>query len=262
MKKTLITLMALASVAMADAVVTTVTDNAFADRDNWTLGSGRGRDSLTIENGSLRVVNSNWGQTYAEYSLDESITLSHETSLSFSVDITTPSLNSEIVMSLVTSSGTYLLGKTYNDGSTTTDEHVSYGFTADTKVGDKDAVTYAFNTGIDTENCVNVTPKGTVGSSTVFTSGGSLTLSGSVEWNGKGFSMILNDGTNPAMTWDLETDKFSLEKINIFVDGGNNTTNVTMTNLAMSTTTFIPEPATATLSLLALAGLAARRRRK
>ena len=46
------------------------------------------------------------------------------------------------------------------------------------------------------------------------------------------------------------------------VSGSNNRINETVHSISYGTVTLVPEPATATLSLLALAGLAARRRRK
>ena len=254
MKKTIITLMALSGVAAAD----TITSNAFTDTANWTTGSGRGRGQFVVADGRMTLVNSNWGQAYANYNLTSAITLNHETSFTFSIDIVTPTNDQEQVITLVTSSGSYLMGRVYGNEAKT----VSYGSTTATTVGDKDAVTYAFNTEIDTKNAVNVTPTGTMGTTPVYTTSATgFTLTGTVSWDGDSYSMLLNDGTNPAMTWDLGATEFSLEKISFYGDGANNTTDVVYSNLALSTA-IVPEPATATLSLLALAGLASRRRRK
>ncbi|MBE6435845.1 MAG: PEP-CTERM sorting domain-containing protein [Akkermansiaceae bacterium] len=282
MKKTFITLLALAGVAMGE----TITANAFSDNEigTWSTGAGRAdRGQFSIENGSLTLKNSNWSQAYANYELKEAITLTHSQSFTFSVSINTPSINGENVISLVTKTGTYLMGKTYNQDTVsnqdptpvTTDERISYGSTTATTVTTnedhdnkaetpnedvtRDAVTYTFNTGIDTKNAVNVTPEGVLGDTIVFKNGATIALTGTVSWDGDSYSMLLSDGVNDSITWDLKTEEFVLTDVNFFSDGANKTTNVVYSNFAMS---IVPEPATATLSLLALAGLAARRRRK
>ena len=66
--------------------------------------------------------------------------------------------------------------------------------------------------------------------------------------------------------FSLSADNLSFSSLVISTDGGHQGPSyATLSDLSVTTVateTVVPEPATATLSLLALAGLAARRRRK
>ena len=82
-------------------------------------------------------------------------------------------------------------------------------------------------------------------------------------------SLTLNSGAELTLTLSQSIDWTSSYKVVAVIDntaktlGGGNSPTYTMTGITMSAvTTPVPEPTTATLSLLALAGLAARRRRR
>ena len=98
----------------------------------------------------------------------------------------------------------------------------------------------------------------------------------SVFFGGTGiFSSVAAEGTPPFVgsTKAMKTSSgifiqsyITVEKgvsteVGFYADGANGVENVVWSNLAISGMS-VPEPTTATLSLLALAGLAARRRRK
>lgn len=82
----------------------------------------------------------------------------------------------------------------------------------------------------------------------------------------KGESQVTLLGEVKSTAADTNTLTLTAEQVKdldrvIFVIG-NEATKISVTNLKVTSTFTVPEPATATLSLLALAGLAARRRRK
>ena len=88
----------------------------------------------------------------------------------------------------------------------------------------------------------------------------SLTLNFIVENNNLCFTYTFNGETSEKITAVEGIDTTSSWQPYFAWDIGNNTTEVTVTDVTFSAP--VPEPATATLSLLALAGLATRRRRK
>lgn len=97
------------------------------------------------------------------------------------------------------------------------------------------------------------------------TDGSSCTIAGSsyvisVVGNTTTLTMTRSDGVKNIVTLNnfaLSADKVIFELKRVSGNGSASDTNLTFTNI-----TFVPEPATAMLSLLALAGLAVRRRRK
>lgn len=240
MKKTLIALMALASVAVADTVVYTPLDNA----ENWTLGSARGRaDRLTIDTTTQTIYSTtgNWAQEYGiTSSFEAPMSVSLDTdSLLFSVNLTTNGThNSCGTLALIDSTANKAIivgmGK-YNAGAGI----VQYALGS--VRGDN---FYSM------ENLVEGDPVGTLG--TIGTSG-TMALSGSITMNSEG-KAVATFGEN---TLELGTS-FTVDKVVVSIDGANNGQTASLSNLTL---TYTPEPATATLSLLALAGLAARRRR-
>lgn len=247
MKKTIVALMALAGVASAD------TYNLLSNADDWacTLGrDGRGNWVVTGE-GSLTLTNCNWGQSSAAYDFAESITGSWD--LSASVNRTDG--NAVFTITLVGSNKAITIGtKEYGSGT------AFYG-TSDSL----DARAYSFKESWDrdgvmvsgtslVEGAFNTNKTATISASTVLDADENVVLTLSI-----GGTAVTTPGV---ATINLGKD-FALEGIVVCGDGANSTANWNVTSLSVTTNTpSIPEPATATLSLLALAGLAARRRRK
>ena len=242
MKKTIIALFALGSIASAADFSYT---NLFSE-DGWNTGSLRGRGPIVVADGTASISNSNWSQSWANKAL--SFTMTEDCTLTFNVEMGIKNTNLSTLFILETTENAFLIGKDYDENK------VSYG-----KGAVHAAPTYAFDTDLDGNNDVSVTDQKRLDTD-VIAANTSLTLSGTISWDGDSYSMDLSDGTN-STTWDLGVTSFELTEVGFYADGANGVENVVWSNLAISGMS-VPEPTTATLSLLALAGLAARRRRK
>lgn len=87
-----------------------------------------------------------------------------------------------------------------------------------------------------------------------------VTVSGAISWKDGQFVLDLS-ANNETGSIDLG-DNVSINNVLLQLDGPNNVSTVpSISNLSMSAY-LVPEPATASLSLLGLAGLAMRRRRR
>ena len=242
MKKTIIALMALAGVTCADTI------NLLSDAEAWTYTLGRdGRGNWAVTEAGLTLKNCNWGQSSAAYDFEESVTGS------WNLNASVHRYTGDAVFSftLVGNNKAITIGTSeYASGT------AFYG-TSDTL----DARAYSFREAWDNkgskvsgtqlvEGAFNYNQTATISASTVLDADENVVLTLSV-----GGTAVTTPGV---VTINLGKD-FALEGIVVCGDGGNNQTNWDVTSLSVTT---VPEPTTATLSLLALAGLAARRRRK
>ena len=246
MKKTIIALMALAGVALAE----TVTINPLNDTntDNWSHISLRNRATWTLNTtaGSLTLDDSNWGQAISTYD----ITSPNFELDRFSFDISRGNASAGISVNLIGLDKTISIGsKDYTDGT------LFYGTTTVT-----DAASYSLNTQWD--QGTTVTPTSLLGSALNY--GATASITGTTSINGAGNTILTLSATAGEATGTATIDLgkgFVLDKIMICGDGANNSKGIwTVSNMSVAGN--VPEPTTATLSLLALAGLAARRRRK
>lgn len=246
MKKTLITLFALAGTAMASTVIT-------GNDLTWDISTPY-KDCTTVTNGNLTYSNGGWLVNGPTGSLTQAITLEQNQMLTFSYSFDFNSSDSIITLALVNSNGAVVMGKTYGNnvrlGTTTeTGSAVARGYAfADTNNKDYVAnitegytdlgTVFIVNSG-DTVNTNNVT----------FTVAYDTSLSqfvGTLEYGGKSADVNLGE-------------TFSVNAVTATFDGASAfVANVNDIQLEVTT---IPEPTTATLSLLALAGLAVRRRK-
>ena len=252
MKKTLITLLALCGVASAD----TVTIAPLTSSEGWTLGhqnTQKNKDAvLDTSAATLTLTDADWSRGYGVYTLTDAITLTNEAdTLTVSFTINTTNLNSLVTGTLVGSGKAITLGHgSYSDKGKNGGNGIQSGISTDTT-----GVFYnmqASNTG-----GVFVTPDKTVDDT--FTANTPLTLTTTIEWDTEKslFVASLSYGSTSLSSYDLGTS-YTLDKL-VFSLDGNSTQTVSGVSISAN---IVPEPATATLSLLALAGLAARRRRK
>ena len=243
MKKTLIALMALAGVAVADVTLvemdfTTLTGNS---NDNlpagWSAGQYNGNGNVPYytfgENGA--VVGQPWKQNYLFTNLN--IDSQEKATISFTLYNSGEDTGNMFYLS----SGTYsiVIGNSYNSNSEI------YVGTLNEAVG-RDYVCFQPGTKINPTVLANTTNYNVSGdiSYTLTMLDGNMTIDVTVGDGGKWSTTIQG------------MDDVMFNQIGFLTDGATGTAGV------KDVTVSVPEPTTATLSLLALAGLAVRRRRK
>ena len=250
MKKTLITLLALTGVAAAD----TVTIAPLTSSEGWTVGhqnDGKTTDAvLDTTAATLTLTSGNWSRGYGVYTLADAITLTNEADrLTVSFTINTTDLNSLVTGTLVGSDKAITLGHgSYSDEGK---KGIQSGISTDT-------TGVFYNMQGSKTGGVFVTPDKTTVDGT-FTANTPLTLTTTIEWDTEKslFVASLSYGSTSLSSYDLGTS-YTLDKLVFSLDGASTQT---VSGVSISAN-IVPEPTTATLSLLALAGLAARRRRK
>lgn len=271
MKKTIIAMLALAGVASAaDTEAKTYTPLKDA---GWTLASARGAvdNNKAKQNATEGTIYTNdpwWKQPYATLNLAESITLQKPTdSITFSFTLSVDTIlqsNSMLTLALEGTSGgnaaTIVMGYGHQYSATDNTHFKS------AVVANNSSDVYLFDTtwtgtvdGFSQYNCTDSNRLGGLVE-------GDTLFSGSILWddNEGAYTLTLTQGENSAK-YNLGSS-YEMTGISIAMDG--NSTNEAKDYLAVSnlvitkTTATVPEPATATLSLLALAGLAVRRRRR
>ncbi|MBR5331313.1 MAG: hypothetical protein IKV13_07465 [Akkermansia sp.] len=256
MKKTFIALMALAGVACGESY-TPLTSSTFQAKNNVTI------DTV---NQSISMTTSGWDKNaYATYRFaDGPLTLANPNDeLSFSFTIDRPTRTDEtdndkvksltfFSMALVGSSKATVIGHGDPTDYTSSSCALQLGFS--TNVANTGKRGYLFhNHGFGEIEKVDVTES--LAGGTPFDS---ATISGNIAWSDQeqGFILTLSSSavTNKTLTYNLGKT-YEVRDVTFSLDGpdGPSISNVTIS--------YIPEPATATLNLLALAGLCARRRR-
>ncbi len=255
MKKTIITLMALAGLAMAKDIEI----NALNDSSSlWEMGFANLKKEgvPSLNNGALTTVLGNgaqkydWAKEYAIYTLQDEITLSNvEDTLTLTFTFTPASTNALATVTLI---------------DATNNIAVSAGqgkYSAAVQMGSTDLVGkkfFAFKDGTQ-DNYVEVTTSASA--ENVVTAKTAITLVNTIAWNVEKnkFVSTVTYGDETLGVIDLGKS-FTLSSVAVSMDGNENFS-VSTVGIKASIAN-VPEPATATLSLLALCGLAARRRRK
>ncbi len=244
MKKTLIALLALAGMA-SGATLMPLTENT------WTHESLRSRATWTQDTaaGTLTLDNSNWGQAVSTYTLDQATALD-----SFTVDITRGNVSAGLFFTLIGESNTISIGtQSYGSGE------LFYGISTNTNANSYSLNTDAWDGGI--------TVAATSLLADALNYGATASISGTFSVNDAGNTILTLSASSTATantgtaTIDLGKD-FEVKSIKIGGDGANNATGIwTVSNVSLTPTALVPEPATASLSLLGLAALMIRRRR-
>ncbi len=260
MKKTLITLMALAGVAVGETyTITPLTDSSKA-YGTWSS------DVYVDYNGNAYTTpRTGWAGTSSTYTFGAPIVLSHkEDSLVFSYDITNDNTgNYSLTLAFIgtdQNNADVVVG-TGKSGYTTFAQGTSaaYSTLADGKTG------FVFETSsLQGDHIQRLGTANNISGS--LPKNAKTTLTGTIAWSDEVEKFQLTFSTSATSTVkviDLGTS-FTAESLVITSFANTDTATHTcgsLSNISMVVTS-VPEPATATLSLLALAGLAARRRRK
>ena len=249
MKKSIIALLALAGMAVADTTLldmnfTTLTGNTNENTPaGWTAGQWNGNGNTPYYNFGTNgaTIGQAWKQNYLTTNLD--IASQGEYSISFTLYNDGEDRGNMFFLS--SDSYSIVMGNSYNSNSEI------YVGTLTEAVG-RDFVCFQTNTKINptvlaNSNGLNVSGDITY---TLTMLGGDMTIA----------ATLSNGGTWSTTITGMEDVTFN--KIGFMNDGAPGTSGVKGITITTPETPAVPEPTTATLSLLALAGLAARRRRK
>ncbi len=242
-------LLTLSGAAVASAATTT-TYNPFKSADGWAYGNNQnpGYLSLDAENGTMTLDQKAWSQSYA-YKTIETITLAKPTdSLTFSFTFRGNETGG-MSLSLVGAEQTISIGSlSYADAGT---QYAVHATVADTANHLKDA-------GIPAADMVDISTDLKL-SETV----NAITFTGAIAWNDEvsQYQLSISDGQNTLNQINLGAG-VDVRKIHVTADGWGDRV-YTFSDFSITTTSeIVPAPTTASLSLLALMGLMARRRRK
>ncbi len=259
MKLTTTLILAL-STAVASAATTTYTP--LTNAEGWEYGSRNATNfSLNATTGTLSLTGSNWGQQRAYKTID-AISLSAADTLTFSFDLYNNDKSCAFSVALVGNTQAIVAGTLIYDSTRG-------------KGPSQYAVTSVLPDDFDTGKAPNYTSEQiasadikTLASTPSYLSD-TLTYNATIKWDDTTDQFVMDitagDVTASSITLGQTVD---INQIYISGDGNSGSWGWNLSNFSLAVTTpdvpsgNIPEPATATLSLLALAGLAARRRRK
>lgn len=253
MKKTLTTLLALAGVAMAE----NIDINALDVPANWELNhANSGKNGNPTLNGG-KITSGlggswcDWGQEYAIFTLENALALTGATdTLTLTFTYTPAETNAATTFTLIDTTNTLAVSA----GQGAYSNALQMGTTSDV-----DGVFYNFKDKTNDSGRVKV--DATSSASNVITAGNAITLTNTIAWSSTANQFVSTVKYGETVLGSVNVgESFILSAIAVGMDGSENF-DVTQVDIKGSAS-LIPEPTTATLSLLALAGLAARRRRK
>ena len=249
MKKVITMLFVLSGVAAAETV------DLLTNSGDWTC-------SNTSITSNVLQGTGHWGKGYASYSLNTPITLNFDMTLELSYTITfTNMADVAATVALHSNSDVLAFGaKTYNGSGK--DAPLCIGYSTENAAINADAITfgqgygYIFSSYTETEKTAGIT-KNYDGTSVSHSIMERITWSDNEQ---KYVATIFVDGDKAGE--QILGSSYTLEKITVTSEGnqdGGWRSQPAFSNMQLNV---IPEPTTATLSLLALAGLASRRRRR
>ena len=263
MKNTLVFLTFLASVAAAE----TITYTPLTSTVGWSeFGHARSNKtnvpSLNVTQSMLTMTDSNWSCGYAVYDFAENIVLRDEAdTLSVTFTLSSSLVDSVVTGALVSTDRTIVMGHGAYNGTQNSNSGALISTINGFQVGDTTSVED------DSYNLHQDSTPGTyverdyTSANDVFTTDVGHTFTTSVAWDATKSQFVANVklGSESLISYDLG-ENYTLDKLIFSMDcGATGTQKVSGVSVVAN---IVPEPTTATLSLLALAGLAARRRRR
>ena len=251
MKKTIIALVALAGVASAGSVLTADFTTG-SQPDGWDTTNLKNNHTPHFTwNGNGAINNGNW----TVVSLSTAVNLTSDKTYTIKFDTYSNGNENQNVFYLSSDTYSLAIGNSYNSNN-----YVSIGQMDTAAQG----VRISFQKADGATQITDLLDTSTANDVSVHTNlSYTLTLSAGT------LAVSVVDGANPSKTWATSVDiadSFNFTSLGWAVDGSSGATGIQ--NISITTPDIpsgegtIPEPTTATLSLLALAGLAARRRRK
>ena len=255
MKKTILSLLVVCGCAAAAHAEQTTLD-LFASTEHWQLtnkqypGATPAIDTVNKVLTASAPGQAGWGRGCAIYTFATPISLTNATdTLTFSFDLTQTDADVLSSVALVGDSQTIVMGSHYNW------ESLQYGLISK---GTDDGADMTYSAGASTWTnyyAANADYGQRYDLIAVDTSN-PVTISGEIAYANDQYVLTLTTGS-VTKTLNLG-DSVQVNQISIALDGPSNKFPAVS---KLTITAPVPEPATATLSLLALAGLAARRRR-
>ncbi|MBR5196070.1 MAG: PEP-CTERM sorting domain-containing protein [Akkermansia sp.] len=249
MKKTLAALMILAGVAMGAEPLLTMDFTALTGNTNdntpagWTVGQYKGGNNTPFYNfgGNGAEIAQPWKQNY----LITSLALDSQGTYAITFTVKNGSEDTGNMFFLSSDTYSIVIGNSYNSNSEiyvgTLAEATGDAFASFQTDTGKNPTVLANSTGLDVSGTISYTLTMNGGNMTV-----DAALSNGASWN----------------TTITGLEDVTFNKLGFMIDGAVGGASILGINVTAPESPVVPEPATATLSLLALAGLAARRRRK
>ena len=246
MKKTIITLLALAGVAAAAPSLTTDFTTAPAD---WTSGQWNGWDTPHIEFGNNGAVNKH---SWKQNTLSTAITLSPEDAVTITFSTYGVGAEQGLLFYLSSSTSDYsvVTGTSYNSNKAVDVGYLDKEIVPRTQ----QSATNMGNVGFQAGTANTVTSFGSTSESKELSTFNPLTYTITLDGTALTVSVKDKDGKTWSDDFTIKTG-VTFDSIGFILDGSEG-------QAGIKNITIIPEPTTATLSLLALCGLAARRRRR
>ena len=249
--------MALAGVASANTEKVVITP--LTDTTHWSHESLKSKTTWTLDDGilSFSSTTASGDGAVSTYTFENALSASSTTPLTFEFDITRGSKTAGVSLALVGNTSAVVVStKDYGSGdvftyNTTNTNATGYYLTGNNWNGEGMCKPSTYNNLLTSGLNYNAT----------------LTIKGNATLDNDGNTILTltvtstTASSSATKTYNLGQD-FELNKIMFGADNNSTGTNIWKVSKANISGAAIPEPATATLSLLALAGLCARRRRK
>ena len=245
MKKTIITLLALAGVASAAPSLTLDFTTAPTD---WTSGQWNGWNTPHFNYGENGATNA---EPWKQNTLSTAITLSPEEAVTITFSTYGNGGEQGLLFYLSSSTDNYsvVTGTSYNSNKAVDVGYLEKAIVPRTE----QSQTSMGNVGFQTGTANLVTSFGSTSGTTLSTFN-PLTYTLTLDGSALTVSVTDKDGETWSDDYTIKSG-VTFDSIGFIMDGG-------VGNVGIKNISIVPEPTTATLSLLALAGLAARRRRK
>lgn len=262
MKNTLVFLTFLASVAAAETITyTPLTSSVGWSEFGYARANSTNTPSLNVAESKLTMTDSDWDCGYAVYDFAKNIVLRDEAdTLSVTFTLSSSLVDSVVTGALVSTDRTIVMGHGAYIGTQNSHDGALESTINGFQVGDTTTISNGFYNLHQDSTPGTYVERDYTSENGVFTPDEEYTFTTSVEWDTTKSQFVADVklGNTSLISYNLG-ESYTLDKLIFSMDCDDGTQTVSGVSVVAN---IVPEPTTATLSLLALAGLAARRRRK